>query len=140
MRMHPAHAALHRAAGLRQAGSAPGELPALGQLFPAATAGPGLAAQPTAAAAAAAGEPDRPYTDRQRGETAAAGRRWDSGQSAASAPAAMMLSRAGSSRGSSPLISPTNNPGDCSTHLPSSTAQLPISVCCLGDTNRPTEK
>ncbi len=133
MRMHPAHAALHRAAGLRQAGSAPGELPALGQLFPAATAGPGLAAQPTAAAAAAAAvEFDRPYSDRQRGETAAAGRRWDSGQSAASAPAATMLSRAGSSRGSSPLISPTSNPGDCPTHLPSSTAQAANKRLLLG--------
>ena len=113
-RVHPAHAAVLRGAGLRHAGSAPCELPAFGQ--PAAAGADGLLWD---------GEPaewqrntslevlprESSFPERQRGAAAAAGGGWDSGPSVASAPAATTLSRAGSSRGSSPAISPSNNPG-----------------------------
>ena len=101
-RMHSAHAAQHRAAGLRHVGSAPGELRVFGQ--PPATTGPVPA---TAAAATAEASSERPERQREVGPG------WhgcENGQLASSAPAATSLSRGGSSRGSSPLISPTNNP------------------------------
>lgn len=126
VRVHPAHAAVLRGAGLRHAGSAPCELPAFGQPTNTASAdmllwdGDIVERQRNTSAEVlprdASGFPER--QPRGTAAAAAAGCGWDSGPSVASAPAATTLSRAGSSRGSSPAISPSNNPGTLLPSLP----------------------